>query len=248
MMRQYQAIKQEYPDCLLLFRLGDFYELFCEDAKIGAQLLGIVLTSRDKKIPMAGIPYHAVEQYLPKLVQAGHKVAICEQVGQVEKGNKLVEREVIRIVTPGTVLDDKSLERKKNNYLVAVEWGSKQIGLALVDLSTAEFKTTQLSDPQTLLDEITRLQPAECLLAPAVYNDPAKLGQLKQAGAQNLVAEHRWEGWQGQAQRTLLDHFRLRSLRSLDWQTYPLHQTAAAGCVLLQYFTGNPKKRRQPTS
>lgn len=192
MMRQYLAIKAQYSDCLLFFRLGDFYELFADDAKLAAPLLGIVLTSRDKKVPMAGVPYHAVEQYLHKLIQAGYKVAICEQVGEIGQGNKLVEREVVRIVTPGTVLDEASLERKKNNYLAAVAWQGKMIGLAYADLSTGEFQATQFSDTTTLWDELTRLQPAECLLAPDRYNQATLLAQFKQSGAANIVCEQHW--------------------------------------------------------
>src|SRR5690606_25541583 len=108
---------------------GDFYELFEDDAKVGSEILGIVLTSRDGKVPMAGIPYHALDQYLGKLIAAGHKVAICEQVTEPD-GKGLVERAVIRIVTSGTVLDENTLPQKENNYLVAVEWGKKEIGLA----------------------------------------------------------------------------------------------------------------------
>src|SRR6266498_3985205 len=123
MMKQYQDIKSQYPDCLLLFRLGDFYELFLEDAHIGAQVLDITLTARpegkDGRVPMAGVPYHALDSYLSKLVKAGYKVAICEQVSEPNKYGS-VDREVVRIVTPGTVLDEKSLERKENNYIMSL--------------------------------------------------------------------------------------------------------------------------------
>src|SRR3990172_1635480 len=120
MMKQYIKIKKEYSDCLLFFRLGDFYELFMEDAEIGTQVLDITLTARPNgksgKIPMAGVPYHAVDSYLAKLVKAGYKVAICEQVSEPNKYG-IVEREVVRIVTPGTILDEKALNRKENNYI-----------------------------------------------------------------------------------------------------------------------------------
>ena len=119
MMKQYIEIKKQYNDCLLFFRMGDFYELFLDDAHIGAKILNIVLTGRakgkDGRVPMAGVPYHAVDSYISKLVKAGYKVAICEQITEPNKYG-IVEREVIRIVTPGTVLDEQTLEKKKNEY------------------------------------------------------------------------------------------------------------------------------------
>ncbi len=146
MMQQYLDIKKQYQDCLLLYRLGDFYELFLEDAKIGAKILDIVLTSRtrgkDGRIPMAGVPYHALDSYLAKLIKAGYKVAICDQIEEPD-GKNLVKREVIRIVTPGTVLDEKSLDQKQNNYLMAVSLDQSILGLAICDLSTGEFQTGQ---------------------------------------------------------------------------------------------------------
>src|SRR5436190_6967926 len=123
MMKQYIAIKKQYQDCLLFYRMGDFYELFMEDAHVGAQVLNITLTSKaggkDGRIPMAGIPYHAVDSYLAKLVKAGYKVAMCEQLSPPNKRG-LVERGVVRLVTPGTMLDEKALEKKENNYLVSL--------------------------------------------------------------------------------------------------------------------------------
>ena len=139
MMKQYLDIKKKYQDCLLLYRMGDFYELFLEDAHIGAKVLGITLTSRSKgrdgRIPMAGVPYHAVDTYLAKLINAGYKVAICEQLSEPNtKG--LVERDVIRVVTPGTVLDEKALEKKENNYLLSIALSKTHVAIALCDIST----------------------------------------------------------------------------------------------------------------
>ena len=147
MMRQYLAIKKQYPDCLLFFRLGDFYELFMDDAKVGSKTLGITLTSRDKvkdgRIPMAGVPYHAGDSYLAKLVKAGYKVAICEQTS-VPNGTGIVDREVVRIVTPGTVLDEKNLEQKENNYLVSISYFGNDLGIAFADISTGDLQATQI--------------------------------------------------------------------------------------------------------
>ncbi len=123
MMRQYMEIKERYKDCLLFFRMGDFYELFLEDAHIGAEVLDIALTSRakgrDGRVPMAGVPFHAVDSYLSKLVKAGYKVAICEQLSEPNSGG-IVDRDVIRIVTPGTVLDEKALSQKEHNYIISL--------------------------------------------------------------------------------------------------------------------------------
>lgn len=194
MMRQYAQIKADNPDCLILFRLGDFYELFEEDAKIGSEILGIVLTSRDGKVPMAGVPHHALDQYLNKLITAGHKVAICEQVTEPD-GKGLVERAVIRIVTPGTVLDENALNQKENNFLVAIEVAKKEIGLAVVDLSTGEFRVTAFSGEEqwsSLLEELSRLKPAEGILSPKSYNTPQHLQKLS-GSIRNLQS---WNGWE----------------------------------------------------
>ena len=133
MMQQYNLIKQAYPDAILFFRLGDFYEMFLEDAKIGAKVLGITLTSRDKgkdgKIPMAGVPYHAAENYILKLVNNGYKVAICEQVTEPQKGKELVEREVIRVITPSTILSESSDSNITNDYLLVFSQRKGHSGL-----------------------------------------------------------------------------------------------------------------------
>lgn len=143
MMRQYMEIKQKYRDCLLFFRMGDFYELFLEDAHIGAEVLDIALTSRakgkDGRVPMAGVPFHAVDSYLSKLVKAGYKVAICEQLSE-PNSRGIVDRDVIRIVTPGTMLDEKALSQKEHNYIIALSQKNKTIGLAVADISTGLFQ------------------------------------------------------------------------------------------------------------
>lgn len=145
MMKQYLDIKSKYKDCLLLYRMGDFYELFMDDAFIGAQILNITLThkrgGKDGKIPMAGIPYHAVDNYLYKLVKSGYKVAICEQLSPPNKRG-LVERDVIRVVTPGTLLDEKALDKKANNYIISLDYKDNITSLSIADLSTGYFATT----------------------------------------------------------------------------------------------------------
>jgi len=163
MMAQYRRIKHELPaDALLLFRLGDFYEMFFEDAQAGAQLLNVALTKRGTT-PMCGIPYHAAHGYIARLLRAGRKVAICDQMEDARPG-QLVKRQVTQILSPGTHLDERLLQAGKNNYLAAIYPMTKAIGLAVVDLSTGDFKTTELGSEAAMLTELDRLRPAELVL------------------------------------------------------------------------------------
>ncbi|MBI2867510.1 MAG: DNA mismatch repair protein MutS [Chloroflexi bacterium] len=166
--RQYLRVKQRYPSTIVLFRLGDFYETFDEDARVVSRELGIVLTGRDmgkdQRVPMAGIPHHALDNYLGKLIAQGYKVAICEQLSE-PSGHGLVERDVVRVVTPGTVLEPNLLEQKSNNYLAAVVVDGEQAGLAYIDVTTSEFAVTQMPFAHLPL-ELARLQPAEVLTPP----------------------------------------------------------------------------------
>ncbi|GAG40634.1 unnamed protein product, partial [marine sediment metagenome] len=171
MLKQYRAIKREHEDVILLFRLGDFYEMFGEDAKVAAGILDLVLTSRElgkgRRLPMCGLPYHAVDRYLTRLLAAGHKAAICEQVEDAKKAKGLVKREVIRILTPGTVVEEHLLEERANNYLVSVVNRDLSWGLAAADCSTGQLMVTEFTGPDAwdeLCDELSRLQPAELLL------------------------------------------------------------------------------------
>ena len=163
LMQQYNAVKGRYPQALLLFRLGDFYELFYEDAMIASRELRITLTSRNREkgqpIPMCGVPYHAVEGYIARLIRAGYKVAICEQMEQPGPGRKLVRRQVSRVITPGTATDVAVLDARENNYLAAVaqDAAKSTVGLALVDLSTGEFLATEfhgMAAEEELRDEL----------------------------------------------------------------------------------------------
>jgi len=173
--QQYLRIKRKYPEAILLFRLGDFYETFDEDAKIVSRELDIVLTAREmgkgNKVPLAGIPYHALENYLARLVNRGYKVAICEQVTRPGETKGIVEREVVRVITPGTVIESGLLDSKTNNYLASIIPGDSEAGIAYIDITTGEFATTQLS-VERLMPEIERLSPSE-IVAPesAVFNN-----------------------------------------------------------------------------
>ena len=168
MMRQYLRIKSEYPDMLVFYRMGDFYELFYDDARRAASLLDITLTSRGKSagnaIPMAGVPYHAVEGYLAKLVRQGESVAICEQIGDPATSKGPVERKVTRVVTPGTLTDEALLNASRDNLVAAVVDGGRAIGIAWLDLSAGRFRLTEVPDTESLLGEIERIRPAEIIV------------------------------------------------------------------------------------
>ena len=166
--RQYLRVKQQYLDAIVFFRLGDFYETFEDDAEIVARELQIVLTSRSmgkgQRFPMAGIPHHALESYLAKLISAGHKVAICEQIGDPKTSKGLVERDVVRVVTPGTVVETNLLESTSNNYLVSAVFDDDRAGIAYVDITTSEFATTQLNADHAIA-ELERLNPSEIIVS-----------------------------------------------------------------------------------
>jgi DNA mismatch repair protein MutS len=240
LMQQYNAVKARYPHALLLFRLGDFYELFYEDAMIAARELQITLTSRNREkgqpIPMCGVPYHAADGYIAKLIRAGFKVAICEQMEQPGPGKKLVRREVSRVITPGTATDGAVLDARENNFLAAVAQDASQstVGLALVDLSTGEFLATEFSGvraEEMLRDELLLLRPRETLLPrPQQLFETAKTSLLEGAGG----VETRVEDWVFQrdyAERILREQFGVAELTGfgLDGHGYAL---CAAGAIV----------------
>ncbi|AAM03967.1 TPA: DNA mismatch repair protein MutS [Methanosarcina acetivorans] len=198
-MRQYYEAKQAYPDTLIFFRMGDFYESFGEDAKTIAKELEITLTARGKdrtgeRMPLAGIPYHAIDTYLPRLINKGYKVAICEQLEDPKKAKGVVKRGVVRVVTPGTAIDSSMFSDASNNYLMAVAGreggksgknGEKEMefGISFLDISTGEFLTTQFTDSENfdkLLSELARMHPAECILPPSLYGNSELTGKLRE--------------------------------------------------------------------
>ena len=169
MIRQYLQIKEKYQDAILFFRLGDFYEMFFEDAEKASKLLDIALTSRNRTeespVPLCGVPYHAATPYIGKLLEAGYKVAVCEQVEDPKTAKGVVQREVVRVITPGTITDGESLDWRDNNFFVALSKGGKEFGLAFTDVTTGEFRFTQLSDYPSLVDEVLRVHPREVILS-----------------------------------------------------------------------------------
>ena len=240
LMQQYHAIKTRYPHALLLFRLGDFYELFYEDAMIAARELQITLTSRNREkgqpIPMCGVPYHAADGYVARLIRGGFKVAICDQMEQPGPGKKLVRREVVRVITPGTATDATVLDARENNYLAAVARHSSgsPIGLAFVDLSTGEFQATELSGPkaeEALRDELQLLHPRETLLPrPQQLFETAKTSLLEGAGG----VESRIEEWVFQrdyTERILREQFGVAELTGFGLDDHPQALTASGAIV-----------------
>lgn len=245
MMQQYMEIKAQYPDCIIFFRLGDFYEMFLDDARLGAEVLDITLTSRDRgkdgRIPMAGVPYHAVDSYLPRLVKAGHKVAICEQIGDPDSGG-LMKRDVVRIVTPGTLLNESSLEKKENNYIFSLFLSGKRIGVALADLSTGDFRVQEFKDlelSEVLSEEIFRFNPSECIIPLEIYNDSSILQVLKTNGDLNIYFYEEASFYLDNAEKTLQDHFGVKSLSSFGLQDREQAQKAAS--LLLGYLYSTQK-------
>ncbi len=231
MMRQYLRIKQEYPDTLVFYRMGDFYELFFEDAKHAAKLLDISLTARGQSagtpIPMAGVPYHAADGYLAKLIKHGESVAICEQIGDPATSKGPVERKVVRLITPGTVTEDGMLDAERDNLLVAVFIQDNKAGIAALDISSARFFISQLNSISSLTDELARLRPAELLLE---ENQAEMISNLKLGRTQTLEA---WEFDSDNAQRLLRDQLKLHDLSGLGCDDTPLAIQAAG--ALLQY-------------
>ena len=252
LMRQYHAVKKQHPSALLLFRLGDFYELFYEDAVVASKILQITLTSRNKEkdqaVPMCGVPYHAAENYIARLIRAGHKVAICEQMEQPGPGKKIVRREVVRVLTPGTASGSGLVEAKENNYLAAVARSGPQanaagaggrgteviVGLAFVDLSTGEFRATEFRGEKAnarLRDELGVLRPREILLAKPVTLFPvAASTELENLGA----VETRLDDWvfeSNYATRILEEHFRVAALEGFGLDGHPC-ATSAAGALV----------------
>jgi len=214
-MKQYRQLKSRYPDAILFFRMGDFYELFYEDARVGSRVMGIALTSRSRgagAVPMCGVPYHAVDSYLAKMIRAGYRVAICEQMEDPAKAKGLVKRDISRVVTPGTLTDDALLEDKENNFLAAVHLDGEQAGLAWVDLSTGAFWVRDLAR-EAVADELVRLRPRECLVAEGTEEaDPDLLRLVREVTGAATTERSAFVFDREEAERLLTGHFGTDSL------------------------------------
>ena len=237
MMRQYRQIKQAHPNALLFFRLGDFYEMFFEDAIIASRELQIVLTSRNREkgveVPMCGVPYHAADNYIAKLIQKGYRVAICNQTEDPKFAKKLVRREVTRVITPGTVVDANLLDPTENNYLCALCPSEGRVGVACADLSTGEFKITEISGPnweQELMDELEGLHPRE-ILVPTTSS--VAMEALLRTDRGHLVSTSLddWIFSSEYGERILTQHFNVMSLSGYGCDTLPM-ATRCAGAII----------------
>ena len=244
-MKQYVEIKEKYPDCILFYRMGDFYEMFFEDALTAAPILEITLTSRNKTkedaVPLCGFPYHAAAGYITKLVEKGFKVAICEQVEDPRNAKGIVKRDVVRVITPGLVLDEENLKAGENNYLACVSAGRDTLGLAFADLSTGEFRIGEFSDREALLAAVNGLDFRELLISHS-FPDPVLMKILEAqmpAGRVNRIEEASFEP-------SLADEILDRELSALVVQKSNIKERPAAkvaAAVILQYVNATQKVR-----
>ena len=238
MMQQYIETKEKYKDCILFYRLGDFYEMFYEDALTASKELEITLTGKncgqEERAPMCGVPYHAVESYLNKLVKKGYKVAICEQVEDPKLAKGIVKREVIRIVTPGTNLNASALEESRNNYLMSIVYIDDIYGISIADISTGDYFVTQVDSQRAMLDEITKYSPSEIICNQAFYVSGVDIEDIRERLSIAVSALDSWYFDDASCHRILKEHFRVASLDGLGITDYDCGIIAAGS--LLQYL------------
>ena len=243
MMQEYCKTKEKYKDCVLFYRLGDFYEMFFDDALLVSKELELTLTGKDcgleERAPMCGIPFHASEVYIKRLIEKGHKVAICEQVEDPKKAKGLVKREVIRVVTPGTTLDATSLDESKNNYLMSIVSLEDHFGCAIADITTGDCFLTEVDRPQKLLDEINKFVPAEIICNDAFFMSGVDTEDLKERLRICIFPLDNWYFDDGLCQRTLKEHFHVNTLEGLGVQDYDSGVIAAG--ALFQYLNETQK-------
>ena len=244
MMQQYMETKKEYPDCILFYRLGDFYEMFFDDAITASRELEITLTGKncglEERAPMCGVPYHAVDGYLNRLVSKGYKVAICEQMEDPATAKGLVKRDVVRIVTPGTNLDTQSLDETKNNYIMCVVYIADRYGLSVADVTTGEYLVTELGDSEKLFDEIYKFMPSELICNEAFYMSGMDLELLKEKLGITIYSLDAWYFDDAICQRTLKEHFHVNVVEGLGLADYDCGVIAAG--ALLQYLLETQKR------
>ena len=238
MMTQYLETKKQYPDCILFYRLGDFYEMFFEDALTASKALEITLTGKEcgleERAPMCGVPYHAVDNYLSRLVQQGYKVAIAEQMEDPKQAKGLVKREVIRVVTPGTLLSGQSLEDSKNNYLMGIVYMDGVFGISAADISTGDYLVTEVKSERALIDEIYKYAPSELICNEAFYMSGVDLEEMKERLHLTVSSLDSRFFSDEYCRKLLREHFHVNTLEGLGLADYEAG-TIAAGAVL-QYL------------
>lgn len=243
MMQQYVETKKQYKDCILFYRLGDFYEMFFDDAKLVSKELELTLTGKDcgleERAPMCGVPYHAVDGYLNRLVSKGYKVAICEQVEDPKLAKGLVKREVIRIVTPGTNLNAQALEESRNNYIMCISHFPNNIGVAIADVTTGDFYMTEVDGMSKLMDELYKYMPTEIICNDALMMSGIDVEDLKN---RLKIAVYPLEPWyfdEDGCRKCLMEHFKVNTLAGLGLEDFPSGLTASG--VLMQYLLETQK-------
>ena len=243
MMKQYMEPKSQYQDCILFYRLGDFYEMFFEDALTASRELEITLTGKncgqEEKAPMCGVPYHAVEGYLNRLVAKGYKVAICEQVEDPKTTKGIVKREVVRIVTPGTNLDTQALDETKNNYIMCIVYIADRYGVSVADISTGDYFVTEIPDSAKLLDEIYRFSPSEIICNEAFYMSGVDMDGMKDRLGITIYSLESWYFDDEVCRKKLLEHFEVSSFAGLGLADYDCGIISAG--ALLQYLLETQK-------
>ena len=243
LMQQYMHIKEQYKDCILFYRLGDFYEMFFEDAKICSKELEIALTGKgignDEKAPMCGVPYHAVDNYLSKLITRGYRVAICEQVEDPKTAKGLVKREVVRIVSPGTNLNTQVLDETRNNYLMAVVHTTNAYGISVVDITTGDYFVTEIDEARKLMDEIYKWSPSEIICNDTFLVSGIDIEALKSIYNISLSPLEPWYFDDALCVRALMEHFDVGSLDGIGLKDYTIG-TIAAGSIM-QFLTETQK-------
>ena len=238
MMQQYMETKAQYKDCILFYRLGDFYEMFFEDALTVTKELEITLTGKncglEERAPMCGVPYHSVEGYLNRLVQKGYKVAICEQVEDPKLAKGIVKREVVRIVTPGTNLNTQALDASKNNYIMCIVYLDDNFGLSVADVTTGDYFVTELDSSRKLMDEIAKYSPSEIICNEALYVSGVDLEDLKERLGITIYSLDSWYFDDASCEKVLKEHFKVASLEALGIGDY--NSGAIGAGALLQYL------------
>ena len=241
MMQHYMDTKKEYPDCILFYRLGDFYEMFFEDAKIVSKELEITLTGKscglEERAPMCGVPFHSVDGYLNRLVAKGYKVAICEQVEDPKTAKGMVKREVVRIVTPGTNIDMASLDETKNNYIMCVVYMGDKYGISISDVTTGDFFVTEVDSERKLLDEMNRFSPSEIVCNEAFYMSGVDIEDMKERLSIAVSALDSWYFGDELAKETLLSHFHVHTLLAIGLEDYDCGVISSGALLKYLYET-----------
>ena len=241
MMQHYLQVKNEYPDCIIFYRLGDFYEMFFEDAKVVSKELELTLTGRacglEERAPMCGVPFHAADTYLNRLVQRGFKVAICEQVEDPSTAKGMVKREVVRIATPGTNIDMQALDETKNNYIMCIVYSVEKYGVSIADVTTGDFFVTEVDSERKLIDEINKFSPSEIICNEAFYMSGVDVTDMKERLRIAVTSLDAWYFGDDLAKETLLSHFKIHTLEGLGLQDYDCGVLASGALLKYLYET-----------